>query len=331
MRPLLLSLMLACLSHGLSACLCFPSKATLDRGEHQGAPVHNMTIDQVPVYGHMVEVKVGKSKWGSKEICGELLAVSRRHIWVLSEGQTRKIPHSRIRKLQIVDMFDTEAGGMGVWTALGTISAVSHGFFGIISGPLWLVTGLSATGSAAASNDITVDLDHLNALYQYARFPQGMPRKPSPAPVPAPAPAPEVVTVPERVEPPPAPKPEPPPEPEPEVPDDAPKMSGGFVMEGVRMLWGMGIASDMKDQVLARKLADARARKQIAVLIQRHLRLDSPMDLVLQHLEIADRWQVPQENAHYSIAVVELEKIGLTPDMAEKIWESLKEEGLDEF
>jgi len=108
-------------------------------------------------------------------------------------------------------------------------------------------------------------------------------------------------------------------------------MSGGFMMDDARMLWGMGVAADVRDPVLARKLADARARKQIALLIQRHLRLAAVLDLNLQNVEIADRWQVPRENAHYSIAVVELDKCGLLPEQAEKLWKLLVEEGLDEF
>jgi hypothetical protein len=329
MRRLFLLLVLTVSALSASACLCFPSKATLDRSTASGSPVETIRVEQVPVQGHEVQVKLEQSGRRTKKVSGELLAVSRHYIWILHEGRTRKIHHSRIGKLEIVDMFDTEAAGLGLWTGLGTVSAISHSFIGILTGPIWLALGLSATGSAAASNDINVDLDHINALYQYARFPQGMPRKPSPAPMPVPVPetkpepppVPVVVSPPERVEP-----------PEPEPPKDkGPRMSGGFVMEDVKMLWGMGTATKVRDPVLARKMADARARKQVALLIQQKLDLTSPLDLTLRHIEIADRWQVSGENAHYSIAVVELSKCGLTPDMAEKLWNRLVEEGLDEF
>jgi len=91
------------------------------------------------------------------------------------------------------------------------------------------------------------------------------------------------------------------------------------------------VVDDVRDPVLARKLADARARKQIALLIQHHLHLDTPLDLILQHVEIAERWQIPEKNARYSIAVVELSKCGLPPEQAEKLWDGLKKKGLDAF
>jgi len=351
MKRLFLPLLMITASLGAGACLCFPAKATLDRDEARGSPVENFRVEQVPVQGHEVKVKLEEST-RSRKISGELLAVSRHHIWILYAGEVRKIHHSRIEELEITDRFDTEAAGLGIWTGLGTVSAISHSFIGILTGPIWLAIGLSATGSAALSNDINVDPSDLNALYQYARFPQGMPRKPSPAPdpvpVPVPAPVPEpkpepppvpvAVSIPEHTEqpepapkPPPAPEPAPQPEPEPPPEPTGPQASGGFTLDATRMLWGMGAAAGVKDPVLARKLADARAKKQIALLIQIHLRLAAVLDLDLQNVEIADRWQAPGENAHYSIAVVELEKCGLLPEQAEKLWKLLVEAGLDEF
>jgi hypothetical protein len=161
------------------------------------------------------------------------------------------------------------------------------------------------------------------------------PKKKQAEPKPAPPPAPEA---------PPAPEPEPPPEPEPApapvaatpLPEPDSGTCGAFVVQGTRMLWGMGVVTGIRDPALARKIADARARKQIAVLLEYHLAtlqraqhpdpLTRPViqwELTLQNLEIADRWVVAAENAHFAVAVVELEQCGLEKDLAEKLWERL--------
>jgi len=180
------------------------------------------------------------------------------------------------------------------------------------------IVGLSAQGTPAPSEELEVGLNYMDYAAKYARHPGGMPPDKAPAPKVEPEPAPEKAAAPPTPPAPPAPKP------------DSEKC-GAFILEGTRLLWGMGVVDDVRDPVLARKLADARARKQIALLIQHHLHLDVPLDIVLQHAEIAERWQIPEKNARYSIAVVELAQCGLLPEQAEKLWDGLKKKGLDAF
>jgi hypothetical protein len=194
-----------------------------------------------------------------------------------------------------------------------------------------VVVGLDAYGNPAPTKDLDVDLKYAEHLKKYARHPRGMPKNAAPA---------------LQIEPEPAPKPPPPPKVAqvPPVPRPDPAKSGAFILEGTRLLWGMGVVTNVRDPGLARKLADARARKQVAVLLEYHIasvsRDENPDPLTrpvihwertVEHLEIADRWEVAEEKASYSIAVVELEKCGLKKELQEKVWKRLEAEGLDEF
>ena len=61
MKRIFLTLVLTVTALSASACLCFPSKATLDRSTASGSPVETIRVEQVPVAGHEVEVKLEKS------------------------------------------------------------------------------------------------------------------------------------------------------------------------------------------------------------------------------------------------------------------------------
>jgi len=150
------------------------SSGQLDRGKGFGGdPAKDVSVDQVPVHGHEVRVE-HRSDDGMVLTEGELLAVDAMHLWIRTRSGTITIPRGSIRAVE-VELHPSGAVAAGLWTAGGTISTVSHGFFLVLTGPLWLITGISATSSAAASNDLEVKPRDLSELYQYARFPQGLP------------------------------------------------------------------------------------------------------------------------------------------------------------
>jgi hypothetical protein len=75
-----------------------------------------------------------------------------------------------------VEVRSSASGEMGVWTALGCASTVTHGYYLIITGPMWLATGItSAVGESRSSHAKAENQSDFGRLYQFARFPQGLP------------------------------------------------------------------------------------------------------------------------------------------------------------
>jgi hypothetical protein len=148
-------------------------------------------VSDVPVHGFRVQVAFKESAGEEpRELEGELLAVDRRRLWIVVESEVKPIPRARLVKVN-VELYKSRAGWIGLWSGLGTASAASHGWFALVSGPLWLLAGIGSTVTAATGNDVDVPLEKLHLLAQFARYPAGMPPpwgKLEPASLPASAP-----------------------------------------------------------------------------------------------------------------------------------------------
>lgn len=83
-------------------------------------------------------------------------------------------------------------GRIAGWTSLGVISTLSHGFYLIITAPVWIVSGIISAASVSREGDYETDRPDLawwKDMARFARFPQGIPesvtldtlkRKPAP-------------------------------------------------------------------------------------------------------------------------------------------------------
>lgn len=154
-----------------AACAIQPS---IDRGRTIGSPVRNARIEDVPVRGFDVVVVAAE-----RDVSGELLAIDAQQLWVLEdpegEPQLVSIPRAEVDKVS-VEVFPSGAATTWTWTAVGTLSTASHGFFLIFSAPIWLATGVPVSVDQIVSNDLDLTRrSQLDALHQFARFPQGMP------------------------------------------------------------------------------------------------------------------------------------------------------------
>jgi len=109
-------------------------------------------------------------------VSGEFLAVDEDSIFVLQmDGAVRGIRIANIRKATIA-FYDAQWGVMLVWTALGSMSTISHGFGLIFTFPVWVIGGSLATASEHQAPLIRVkQKEQLNAVRMYARFPGGVP------------------------------------------------------------------------------------------------------------------------------------------------------------
>jgi hypothetical protein len=66
--------------------------------------------------------------------------------------------------------YDSQYGALRLWTILGTVSTVSHGFVLVLTAPIWAIAGSTAT--ASASKAPRVESTDPALLRVYARFPQ---------------------------------------------------------------------------------------------------------------------------------------------------------------
>jgi hypothetical protein len=186
---------------GLLAASC--AHRPFDRSVPIGSPSSGQSVEDVPVRGHVITLSTRRGS-----ITGELLAVGPREVIILGDDDGQIVQFSEIEDIDI-KLYHSDESAAGVWTGLGTASALTHGMFALITIPVWLISGISVTQAEATRS--RVEGVELATLYQYARFPQGLPRLPT-----------QEVTKPVRALPPPPPQlhaPEPVPVPVPPLPD----------------------------------------------------------------------------------------------------------------
>ena len=169
-------------------------RGELDRSVSHGNPAH-AALEDVPVNGFPVDVEL----YEGDSVSGELLAVDDTTVSVLTKTGTRWIAKNNVSKVS-VKLYASHAWELVGWTALGVVSTLSHGYFLIFTAPAWLLIGLPTAAASGASNHLHVDQSHAAYLWQFARFPAGLPPAwrgpvqpplqpdPPPAPIEPPAP-----------------------------------------------------------------------------------------------------------------------------------------------
>jgi hypothetical protein len=103
---------------------------------------------------------------------GELIAIDADTVHILTYAGLVSLSRASLCCVTLT-AFRMDYSALQLWTALGTLSTLSHGFGLILSAPLWLLTGTLAT--TAASHAPRIQSTDPAALRPYARFPQGMP------------------------------------------------------------------------------------------------------------------------------------------------------------
>jgi hypothetical protein len=137
------------------------------------------------------------------EIAGELIAIDPGAVRVLGATGLVSVARSDVASARLW-AWEGEHGRVGVWGGLGTLSTISHGYFLLISAPIWLITTGITTAVETYAPIVSYPGDGWDKLAIWARFPQGMPpgvyagdlvqqhRAPAP-PAAAPAPSPPAV------------------------------------------------------------------------------------------------------------------------------------------
>jgi hypothetical protein len=146
---------------------CSHESPPFDRSVPIGSRSSGEKVADVPVRGHVVSVRTRRG-----EITGELLAVGPSELILLAKNDGQIVPFSEVRDVDIT-LYPSRATAMAVWTGVGAASTVTHGVWALISMPVWLISGIRV--SAADRENVRVEGVRLDQLYQYARFPQGLP------------------------------------------------------------------------------------------------------------------------------------------------------------
>lgn len=143
----------------------------LDRENGVGGTDTTAWVGDVPVHG--AQVYVDDRNGGETE--GELLAADPQGLTVLDEANDIvHVEAEHIKDVEVV-LYDSGAGVTGVWTGLGALSSLTHGYFAILSIPVWIVTGAVASFNARSDSKLEVGPYGLGDLREFARFPQGLP------------------------------------------------------------------------------------------------------------------------------------------------------------
>ncbi len=107
---------------------------------------------------------------------GEAIACDERRVYLrLNVADDAREPYVAVdwRDVAAVDVALPGYGwAYGIWTALGTVSTISHGYFGLLTHAAWLGVGIP---TSVAGGNPSLSAADCRALQAYLRFPQGLP------------------------------------------------------------------------------------------------------------------------------------------------------------
>ena len=155
---------------------CAPKAASLDRALVRGramkvgAPIER--VGAVPVHGaHVVVDRVGGFR-----VKGELIAADPTRLVVLTDATyAQEIPVGDVQALR-VRTAEPQQQVPGLWGAAGVLSTPTHGFLLLFSAPTWVVATTAAAVDRHMVSWTTVQPAAYPDLWQWARFPAGVPQ-----------------------------------------------------------------------------------------------------------------------------------------------------------
>ena len=121
-------------------------------------------------YGGWMELELANKQ----RVAGELLAVTPDSVWVLTAQGGRVIATRAVMNGKLT-AYQSQAGAISGWTALGVLSTASNGVVLVITAPLWILTGTVAASNDSHDPVMHVPRPYWTQLAPFARFPQGMP------------------------------------------------------------------------------------------------------------------------------------------------------------
>jgi len=154
------TLLIACLCTGAGCAVSHAPPGWLDTPGHSRAFGGWIVVDRLD---------------GEAGLEGELIAIEAESLLVLEDRAQALVSISLadVRKADLTGYAASSA--IASWTVLGTLSTASHGFFLLLSAPVWLVAGISASAAETYAPHVKRPPSSWEAMRPFARFPQGMP------------------------------------------------------------------------------------------------------------------------------------------------------------
>jgi len=126
-------------------------------------------------FGAWIELDIGDSEQ-ERQVSGEFLAVQSDSLFVLNADRYHAYSISEISHARVA-WYDSGYSTLALWTGGGSLLSLSHGAFGVISLPLWILVGSLATATQSNSPfaEYVPGESGPESLRMYARFPHGIP------------------------------------------------------------------------------------------------------------------------------------------------------------
>jgi hypothetical protein len=147
---------------------------------------------QSSAHGAWVTIRLVEQREGRQDFHGELIAMHPDSIFMLNAGGLHGFPSSEVDNIKVT-FFEIDIGP-SLWSTVGAVSAVSHGWYGVFTLPIWIIVGGStsasyshaaeiklprnsyAPGERAKRNASSAKADAARPMARsFARFPGGLP------------------------------------------------------------------------------------------------------------------------------------------------------------
>jgi hypothetical protein len=105
-------------------------------------------------------------------IAGELIAAHADTIFLWSGDALVSTPMRAVRRVEL-SRYRANTAAIATGTLLGVLSTVSHGFWLILTAPIWALTGTIT--AVSDTRNATLETTNPGTLAPWARFPAGLP------------------------------------------------------------------------------------------------------------------------------------------------------------
>lgn len=150
------------------------------------APYHwlpEAELAQQEAFGGWIEVRT-RDGVAPERVDGELIVVTADSLHILTTTGLASIARGDIKRA-VLSGYNADSGALAGWTALGTVSTLSHGFGLIFSAPVWVITGIGSSASVSRAAQVVYPKyrgatgpqlqQRWDTLRPFARFPGGWP------------------------------------------------------------------------------------------------------------------------------------------------------------
>lgn len=125
-------------------------------------------------YGGWIDVWTPPDSAGEEvRFSGELISVDERDVFLLIDSTLTVVAQSDVNRARVITYWS--GWGPVAWAAGGTLLTASHGFYAVLSAPLWMLSAGLWTRTVAEAPVLHVPEHSWDEIAPFARFPQGLP------------------------------------------------------------------------------------------------------------------------------------------------------------